>query len=182
MANLASDSARIGKGIACFFFLVTALSFLSCNSAPSASTVSKETIPSMDRVSHEDPKDPVNFLRKTFPVKDYEKFEFEILPHSNHPRLSGSFRSFVARSSGATVSDDSANVNLLVLSPDEFAAFTQGNSGNATYSIEGSHERRLDFDFASTSDQPQKYYLVFSNPKGGVQNKFVDADFTLSFD
>jgi hypothetical protein len=144
--------------------------------------VSQESLAPLDRVVQGSPKDPVNFLRKTFPVKDYAKFEFVIPPHSIQPRLHGSFRSFVARSNGATISDDTANVNLLVLNEDEFGAFVQGSLGTSTYSIDRSHEQKVDYVLPPTADQPRKFYLVFSNSARGLRNKFVDADFTVSFE
>jgi len=158
----------------------TVLVLASCNRPKTE--VSQESAAPLDHVVQGPPKDPINFLRKTFPVKDYVKFEFVIPPHSAQPRLRGSFRSFVTRSSGATISDDSANVELLVLNEEEFGAFVQGSSGSATYSIDHIHKQTVDFAFASTMDQPQKFYLVFSNPPGGPRNKFVDADFTASFE
>lgn len=144
--------------------------------------VPQESLAPLDRVVQSSPKDPLNFLRKTFPVKDYVKFEFVIPAHSPQPRLRGNFRSFVTRSNGATISDDTANVDLLVLNEEEFGAFVGGNLGTSTYSIDRTHQQNVDYVLASTNDQPRKFYLVFNNSAGGLRNKFVDADFTVSFE
>jgi len=175
--NSPTHVATCGR-IACL--LAAMLVLASCNRPKTE--VSQESAAPLDHVVQVPPKDPINFLHKTFPVKDYVKFEFVIPPHSPQPRLRGSFRSFVARSSGATISDDSANVDLLVLNEEEFGAFVQGSSGSATYSIDHVHGQTVDLTLSSTIDQPQKFYLVFSNPPGGPRNKFVDADFTVSFE
>jgi len=175
--NSSTHVATCGR-IACLLTAVLVLA--SCNRPKTE--VSQESVAPRDRVVQGPPKDPINFLHKTFPVRDYAKFEFVIPPHSTQPRLRGSFRSFVARSNGATTSDDAANVDLLVLNEAEFEAFVQGGSGSATYSIDHVHGQTVDLTLSSTVDQPQKFYLVFSNPPGGPRNKFVDADFTVSFE
>lgn len=142
----------------------------------------QETVTTVDRVAREPAKQPVNFLHKTFPVQKYAKFEFVVPPHSPRPRLLGSFKAFVIGSNGASTSDDRANVDLLLLTEDEFNAFAHDTPGLATYSIDASYTQTVDFALTATLDQPQKFYLVFRNSSGGSRSKFVDADFTLSFE
>jgi len=173
MANRAAERARA------ILFVFAILLLAGCNGAPRPSP--PETTPSMDHVVQQAPRDPVNFLHKTFPLKTSARFEFEVPEHCTHPRLQGNFRAFVSQSSGATISDKTADVKLLVLTNQEFAEFEKGKSGTATYSIDASHEQKVDFNLNSTSEQEQKYYLVFSNV-GGARNKFVDADFMISFE
>jgi len=142
----------------------------------------QDTATAVDRIVREPAKEPVNFLHKTFPVQKYEKFEFVVPPHSTRPRLQGSFKSFIIGGNGASISDDRANVDLLLLNEEEFNAFAHDTRGTATYSVDSSYTQTVDFALTATLDQPQKFYLIFRNSPGGSRAKFVDADFTLSFE
>src|SRR5271157_6651519 len=60
-------------------------------------------------------------LEKTFALKDTATFPFEIPAHATMPHLNGLFVSYVGEASGA--SDDSANIDFLVLNEDQQTDF-----------------------------------------------------------
>jgi hypothetical protein len=123
-----------------------------------------------------------HFLHKTFSVQKYESFELQIPPHCLRPRLHGDFRSFRYGEQGNRASDEAASVDVLLLDEQQFKDFAEGAGGDSTRSVQASYERQIDWALPSSFDNPQKYYLVFSNPTGKLKTKLVEADLTLSFD
>jgi hypothetical protein len=142
----------------------------------------KEAPVEVDRLVHLSANPPKNFLHQTFQVQGYKAFEIVVPPHAARPRMHGTFQSFVINDTGSMVSNESANLDLVLLNEEEFAEFHTGRQGTATYTLDPSYDQMVDFALASTLDQPRTYYLVFRNPPGGPKVKFVKADFTASFD
>jgi hypothetical protein len=135
-----------------------------------------------DRLVHLSANPPKNFVHQTFQVQGYKSFEIVVPAHAARPRVHGTFQSFVTNDSGSMVSNESANVDLLLLNEGEYADFHSGKQGTATYTLDPAYDQVADCALASTMDQSRKYYLVFRNPPGGPKTKFVKADFTASFD
>lgn len=123
-----------------------------------------------------------HFLHKTFSVQKYESFELQIPAHCLRPRVHGDFRSFRYGEQGNRASDDAASVDVLLLDEQQFKDFSAGPGGDSTRSVQNSYERQIDWALPSSFDNPQKYYLVFSNSTGKPKTKLVEADLTLSFD
>ena len=159
--------------IAVMFLCVSA-----CNKT--AGTSGRQSPDALNRVEHAAPVPPNNFLHKTFKLTNYAKFEFEVPPHITAPRLQGNFKSSLPGGSTNGFSD-AANVDMLLMKPEDFEEFTQGRGGAPSYSIAGVHSQDVDYILPATFEQPQKYYLVFQNssPKGPA--KSVEANFTASF-
>jgi hypothetical protein len=111
-----------------------------------------------------------------FKVVTYTKFEFEVPAHSITPRLEGSFESALATQSAAP-----GNIDLLIMTRDEFEDFTHGHSGTSRYSVMGSPGQTVAYELPSTLDSPQKYFVVFRNPAGKGSPRGVKADLTASF-
>ena len=174
-ARDASDVDELGeqmKGMKPTFgvFVILAMSSLmACNKAPQQQQPER-----LYRVDHANASAPVNFVHKTFKVPGYVKFEFEVPPHSVSPKLQGTFKAFA---SGKP--DEPASVDVLLLTPEQFADFTK-EQGEATYSATGSSGQTVDYALAPTIEEAQKYYLVFRNPAKGSA-RTVEADFTASF-
>ena len=125
---------------------------------------------------------PINFLNKTFPVKKYAQFEVEVPPHSVIPRIHGTLQSFVPQAGGEKLSDDSTDVQFLLMNADQFSDYSHGHGdGTALYTVEATHDHEVEFVLPPTQDAPAKYYVVFVNAPGGARTKSVTADFTLSF-
>ena len=139
----------------------------------------EDAISPLDRVDATRSR-PQNFLHKTFPVRKFAQFEFEVPPHTAIPRLTGIFRS-VAPDHG-DASNDRNNVVFLLMNAEQFRDFSQGHmTGEALYSTEPTHNQEVDFLLPPTQQNPEKYYVVFHNAGGGVAVKHIEADFSLTF-
>jgi hypothetical protein len=126
--------------------------------------------------------EPTHFLHKLFSVNRHAQFEFLVPAHQGNTRLRGSFRSFTNRSDPDSTSDRTADIEVMLLNEQEFNQFLQGQPQSATYELDPSHNLRVDLRVPTTYTEPQKYHLVFSNSAGGTKTKFVEADFTVSFE
>lgn len=142
----------------------------------------KETPTQGDRLVHLAANLPKNFVHQTFQLQGYKAFEVVVPAHAARPRVHGTFQSFVKNDSGSLVSNESANLDLVLLNEQEFGEFRNGRQGTATYTLDPAYDQMVDFAIASTLEEQRTYYLVFRNPPGGPKVKFVKADFTASFD
>jgi hypothetical protein len=150
--------------------------------AKSPQTVSsKEPLP-IDHPVSVDAGEPKHFLHKLFSVNHHAQFEFLVPAHQGNTRLRGTFRSFTNRSDPDSTSDRSADVDMMLLNEQEFNQFLHGQPQSVTYELDPSHNLRVDLRVPTTYTEPQKYYLVFSNSDGGTKTRFVEADFTVSFE
>ncbi len=125
---------------------------------------------------------PIHFLHKTFPLKKYVPFEFDVPPHSAIPRLHGTFKSFVRRPSEPDLSDSTADVDFILMNAEQFEEFVKSHGGGtALHTVDPTHDHEVEFLLSPTKADPEKYYVVFQNSAGGAPLKYVQADFTLSF-
>lgn len=143
-----------------------------CRKAPQPETQPEVTHETRKPVS----TPPVNLVHGSFQLSTYKKFEFEVPPHSISPKLEGTFET-----SATNPSQNSASIDFLVMTADEFEEFTQGRSGTATYSITNSASQTVTYALPSTLDSPQKYFVVFRNPDGRSSPRKVNAELTASF-
>lgn len=125
---------------------------------------------------------PEYSLHRMFPVSDYSQFPFVVPPRQGNTRLRGTFRSFTKRGAPDSTSDRTADVELMLLNDQEFDEFLHSRLQSATYELDPSHNQAVDWRVPTTFEGSQTYHLVFSNSAGGVKRKFVEADFTLSFE
>jgi hypothetical protein len=163
---------------AAVFVAVSLLLLAACDKAPAPK---KEEVSAFD---HVDTKrvEPIHFLHKTFPVKKYVPFEFEVPPHSTIPRLHGTFKSFVRRPGEDNLSDESADVDFILMNPEQYQDFLRTHGGGtALHTVEPTHDHEVEFLLSPTKADSEKYYIVFNNSPGGVALKYVQADFMLSF-
>jgi hypothetical protein len=120
-------------------------------------------------------------VSKTFSVAATTKFAFAIPPHAVNPQLRGKYRSFVRQAAGeGQSSDESANVDLLLMNEQQYADFLHGRPADTVYSVDSSHDQDVNFGLPATLDHPVQYYLVFRNGDGGGK-KLVQADFRVDF-
>jgi hypothetical protein len=123
---------------------------------------------------------PVHFLHKVFPVKKTVSFEFQVPAHTAIPRLYGTFRAFVLRSGQDSLSDNSTNVEFLIMNADQFSDFSRGVDGTAIYTVNPTHDHEVDFLLPPTQDDSATYHITFRNSPGGAAVKQVQADFALN--
>ena len=119
-------------------------------------------------------------VKKTFAVSAAAKFPFEIPAHAASPQLHGTFRSFV-RQAGSQSGDEDADVDLLLLTGEQYADFLRGQPAETVYSVGSSHDQDVSFGLPATLDHPVQYYLVFRNSSSGAAKKIVQADFQVDF-
>jgi hypothetical protein len=67
-----------------------------------------------------------------------------------------------------------------VLNQQQFADFARGRAVDAVFTNGAATTGNIDVVLNPTVLQPQKYYLVLSNPSKQMQ--LVDANFALTFD
>ena len=157
----------------CIPLLIAALTFGCKRSQAPAPT----EVPDSRNLVHASPTTaPVSLVHGTLKLTTSTKFEFEVPAHSITPKLEGSFEAAETNARGS-----SGKIDLLVMTPDEFAEFTQGRGGTASYSVTDSSGQTVSYALPSTLDSPQKYYVVFRNPGGKSSPKTVKAELTASF-
>jgi hypothetical protein len=117
-------------------------------------------------------------LQKTFNLKDSATFPFEIPADAVQPHLHGIFESFAGRAHGA--SDDSANIDFLVLNEEQQTAAENNRASEAMFSVEASHNQAVNLDLPPSMNHSAKYYLVFRNPDAKT-SKVVEANFHVDF-
>jgi hypothetical protein len=164
--------------------LICSLALLSLLAACKSSPPPRETLPAVNPLDHVDSAHvkPINFLHKTFALKKTASFEFQVPAHTSLPRVHGTFQSSVPRPGGESLSDDDANVDLVLLNADQYSDFSHGRGeGTALYTVEPTHDHEVDFLLAPTQEDSVTYYVVFRNSPGGAPNKQVQADFSLTF-
>ena len=122
-------------------------------------------IPATDRVAPSPAASSQTVLHKTFSVSTSATFPFEIPAHIAIPRLHGNYRSFV-KQLGMPSDDDSANVDFLILTADQYADFTQGHAGEPLFSADASRDQDVNVSLPPSQNQSQKYYLIFRNTPG----------------
>jgi len=118
-------------------------------------------------------------LQKTFNLRDSAVIPFEIPAHAAQPHLHGIFASFVGQAHGE--SDDSANIDFLILNEEQHGQFASGQASDALFSVDASHNQAVNFDLPPSMNQSVKYYLVFRNPAGSKAKKVVEASFRVDF-
>jgi len=109
-------------------------------------------------------------LQKTFNLKDSATFPFEIPADVVTPHLHGLFEA----------SDDSANIDFLVLNEEQRTAAENNRASEAMLSVEASHNQAVNLDLPPSLNHVVKYYLVFRNPDG-TNSKVVEANFRVDF-
>jgi hypothetical protein len=141
----------------------------------------QELLP-IDRPVHLEPQESKHFLHKVFSVSNHAQFIFFVPPRQGNTMLRGSFRSFTKRNDPDSTSDRTAAVDLLLLNDQEFNEFLHGRPQTVTYELDSANNQKVDWRVPTTYTESQTYHLVFSNPDGGTKARFVEADFTVSFE
>src|SRR5438876_9084427 len=89
----------------------------ACNRGPSKDINSDSEL---DRVSHSAKVPPQRVTHGIAKLSQIQKLPFDVPPHQLTPRLTGSFTSFVQGAGGARISDESADVELMVMTDEQY--------------------------------------------------------------
>jgi hypothetical protein len=135
----------------------------------------------IDHLVSVEPGKPKRVLHNAFSVHRQTQFAFMIPAHQSNAKLHGVFRSFTKRDDPDS-SDRTADVDLLLLNDEEFNQFQNGQPQSVTYELNSAHNQMIDWWIPATRAEAKTYHLVFINSANDVKLKFVQADFTLTFD
>jgi hypothetical protein len=149
---------------------------------PAPALLPQETPLTVDHPVYLESQKPENFLHQLFSVSKHTQFAFLVPPHQGNTKLHGAFRSFTKRSDPDSTSDRTADVDLMLLNEQEFNEFLHGQPQGVTYELDPAHNQTVDWQVPTTYGEAETYHLVFSNSAGGAKIKFVEADFTVSFE
>jgi hypothetical protein len=151
--------------------------------APSSSELTPAQKPmEIDHPVHIEAQGPNHFLHRVFSVRDHAQFTFLVAPHQGNTRLRGTFRSFTKRGDPDSSRDRTTALDLMLLNEQEFNEFLQGRPQSVTYELDSANNQKVDWRVPTTYGESQTYHLVFSNPEDRKKIKFVEADFTVSFE
>src|SRR5258706_9985047 len=159
--------------------VVALLAVLACKRAPQQD-VNEDS--SLDRVNQGPRLAPQRVAHGLSKLDKSQKFPFDLPAHTLTPRLQGNFSSFVQGTGGARISDESADVELLVMSEDQYDAFTHRRSAESLYAIEPSHDHGVSIALPATQETGSHYYAVFRRSVDGKTPIWVNADLSVEFE
>ena len=165
--RLISASATIGL-----------LAILACNRSP-AHEANEES--NLDHVSQGPSLASQRVTHGLSKLDKSQKLPFEVPPHQLTPRLTGNFSSFVQGAGGARISDESADVELMVMSEDQYDAYLHHRSAESLYAIDPSHDHNVSIALPTTQDAGAHYYAVFRRNNDAKTPVWVNADLTVEF-
>lgn len=157
---------------------IAAAGLLACNrAAPQAQTEESN----LDHVTQGPRLPPQRVAHGISKLEKYQKFPFDVPPHVISPRLQGEFTSFLQGAGGARITDASADVELLIMSDEQYGAFVEKRSAESVYAIEPSHDHGVSISLPTTQDAAARYYAVFRRTTDGKNPVWINADLTVDF-
>ena len=138
--------------------------------------------PSVDRISQAQRTPPQQVAHGLVRLDKYQKFPFEVPPHVISPRLRGEFSSFMQGADGARISDESADVELMVMTEAQCDDFVHRRSAQAVDAVEPSHNHGVKITLPASQDEPVRYFVVFRRTTDAKDPVWVNADLTAEFD
>jgi len=160
----------------CAAVLLTLAAFTACTQ-PATPVIQERN--DIDRVTYKAPKVDHFTLQKKFSLTKSAKFDFKIPPHVAIPKFSGTFHASLKDAATGNASDQPGKVDFLLLTPDQYAAYQQGGSGDAIDSAMQSSSHGSSVVLSPTFNDPQTYTIIFRN--NSSEPKVVAADFTADF-
>jgi hypothetical protein len=155
------------------------LTLLGCNNGPKRD-LNEDS--SLDHVSQGPKLAPQRVAHGISKLEKYQKFSFDVPPHALTPRLQGEFKSFMQGAGGARIADESADVELMVMTEDQYDAFTHKRSAQSLYAIEPSHDHGVSIALPTTQADAAHYFVVFTRSADGKTPVWVSADLNVNFD
>ena len=136
----------------------------------------------IDHVSQGAKLAPQKVTRGLTRIDKAQKLAFEVPPHQLTPRLQGSFTSFVQGKDGARINDESADVELMVMTEDQYEAYTHKRSAESLYAIDPSHDHGVSIALPATQETGAHYYAVFRRNDDNKTPLWVNADLSVVFE
>lgn len=158
---------------------IALLSVPACNRAPQQD-LNPES--SLDRVSQGPRLPPQRVTHGLSRLDKSQKLPFEVPPHQLTPRLQGSFTSFVQGAGGARINDESADVELMVMTEEQYDAYIHKRSAESLYAIEPSHDHSVSIALPATQSEAAHYYAVFRRNDDVKTPVWVNADLSVAFE
>lgn len=151
-----------------------------CNRKPQTAT--SEESGSFDHVSRGVHLDPVQVTHGISKMQTALKFPFDVPAHVITPRLEGEFSSFIQGSAGEHIADESADVELMVMTEEQYDAFEHKRSAESVYAIEPSHDHGVSIALPATQNTPVHYFAVFRRNSAGKEPIWVKSDLKAEFE
>lgn len=136
----------------------------------------------LDRISQGPKLPPQKVTHGLARLDKVQKLPFDVPPHQLTPRLQGSFSSFVQGEGGARISDESADVELMVMTEDQYEAYIHKRSAESMYAIEPSHDHGVSIALPATQGDGAHYFAVFRRNNDAKTPVWVNADLSVAFD
>ncbi len=165
------------KHIVCnLLAIIGVLATQACNQGPR-----QPEAPPPGDVSQAQPAAPVRVSHGSFALKQNQEFPFEVPPHVIAPRLQGSFSSSTTGPDGSDISDEAADVELMVMTEGQHQDYVGRRSAESLDAIEPSHNHAVSIALPPTQDEPARYYAVFRRAGAGKNPIKVKADLIADF-
>jgi hypothetical protein len=158
---------------------IALLSVPACNRGPQHDLNGDS---SLDRVSQGPRLPPQRVTHGLARLDKSQKTPFEVPPHQLTPRLQGSFTSFVQGAGGARINDESADVELMVMTGEQYDAYIHKRSAESLYAIDPSHDRSVSIALPATQADTAHYYAVFRRNNDDKTPVWVNADLSVVFE
>ncbi len=155
------------------------LAILACNRGPAHESTEDSNL---DHVSQGPRLTPQRLTHGLAKLDKSNKLPFDVPAHQLTPRLTGNFSSFVQGSGGARINDESADVELMVMTEDQYDAYIHHRSAESLYAIDPSHDHSVSIALPSTQDTGAHYYAVFRRNNDAKTPVWVNADLTVEFE
>jgi hypothetical protein len=157
---------------------IALLATVACNRGPHEPNDDS----ALDRVSQGPRLAPQRVTHGLSKLDKLQKLTFEVPPHQIAPQLRGNFTSFVQGAGGARINDESADVELMVMTEDQYEAYIHKRSAESLYAIEPSHDHGVSIALPATQADGAHYYAVFRRNNDAKTPLWVNADLSVEFD
>jgi len=160
--------------------VLSAIVLSGCNHAGNQQPT--DNSPSVDHVSQTPHAAPQKVAHGLIKVDKFQKFPFDVPPHVLAPRLRGEFSSFMQGEGGARISDESADVELMVMTEAQCDDFVHKRGAQSVDAIEPSHNHGVKITLPPSEGEPVHYYVVFRRTTEAKNPVWINADLTADFD
>ncbi len=160
--------------------VLAAVALPACNHASKQEP--EDHSPSVDHITQAPHAAPQRVAHGLIKVDKFQKFPFEVPPHVLTPRLQGEFSSFMQGADGARISDESADVELMVMTEAQCDDFVHKRGAQSVDAVEPSHNHGVKITLPPSEGEPVRYYVVFRRTTEAKKPIWINADLSANFD